>query len=190
MSFTELVLQELTLVSVAADAVYRIVATAAIVVGGGWAYLKYIRGRAFTERLELSVDGTASAVSGVTRVVVSCTVSNVGTRRVQLKKDDSIVAVRVLALQTDPDVGNPEDGDTEEVGGAWVEVNRQAVFEEIGLLEPGESANDAALIQVPQAANPLGAIRLELHVYSAKTGKDWSAKKVVLSPAREHNNAQ
>lgn len=41
----ELFVRDLTLISVVADAVYRLVATAAIIVGGGWAYLKYIRGR-------------------------------------------------------------------------------------------------------------------------------------------------
>jgi len=41
----EIFLRDLTLISVVANAVYRLVTTAAIIVGGGWAYLKYIRGR-------------------------------------------------------------------------------------------------------------------------------------------------
>lgn len=188
MSFTELIVQELTLVSVIADAAYRIVAAIAIVVGGGWAYMKYVRGRTFTERLELSVDGTATVVGdeagGVARVVVSCDVSNVGTRKIRLKKDDSAITVKALALQVDPEgkLEETEEADSE-VGGrvAWMEITRQPAFEELALLEPGESANDAALVQVPQAANPMGAIRLELHVYSAQTGKTWSAKRVVIN---------
>ena len=38
-------LADFTLISLVAETIYRTVAAAAIIVGGGWAYLKYVRGR-------------------------------------------------------------------------------------------------------------------------------------------------
>ena len=96
---------DFTLISTIAETLYRVAATVALIVGGGWAYFTYIRGRTFTERLQLEVWGrlmrpTARTTRGATseamtmRILVSCTARNIGTRKLTFEADASAVTLK------------------------------------------------------------------------------------------------
>ncbi len=85
-----------------ADVVYHLVAAIALVVGGGWAYLKYIRGRTFVRRLDVRATGTVQKTARMIRLVVVVDASNVGLRALEISPPES--GLRVYTLSARPGV--------------------------------------------------------------------------------------
>ncbi|MFG1606056.1 hypothetical protein [Actinoplanes sp. NPDC049265] len=80
------------IVQVAKDATTAL----AVIVGGGWAYLKFARGRLFAPRAELSVAAAMyESVDGL-MVVATVTLVNRGVRRFRLKDDGKVLYVYEL----------------------------------------------------------------------------------------------
>ena len=175
-------LADFTLISLVAETIYRTVAAAAIVVGGGWAYLKYVRGRTFTERLSLSVGGDLQRAEDpdLLRLVIECGASNVGSRKVTIGPDASGVLLKALSLQ---------DGAPQTQGkprrAVWEELVGYPVFDDYSVIEPGETLEDTIVAELPGAG--LRTLRLQLEVYSARGERAWRTSKVVHGPPVRDN---
>jgi hypothetical protein len=143
--------------------VKTIVETAAVIVGGIWAYYKFFRGRTFRPRLELSISGRASEAKGLTNVLISVQLKNVGLSKVAISQEGS--AIRVFA--TDP---AKSDGVAE-----WQRAITVGVFEKHGWIEPGETIADQALISVAGIGHK--AIKIELRLVGS--GIEWNALCII-----------
>jgi hypothetical protein len=139
------------------DVVANVVQTGAIVVGGGWAYLKFVRGRTFRNRAE--VDVSARAVEGGRLLLAEVTVKNAGLSRIMIDNKD------LKLLQLD-DLGRDECDPGITVG--WGDP-RQAtmtvqVFDKHDWVEPSETIREEVLIVPPEADSPVAAYQLRLWV--------------------------
>ena len=68
-----------------ADAVAALTQALAILLGGLWAYFKFVRGRTFAHRLELGIDASTVATAQGTGLKVTATVKNVGLTKLTLR---------------------------------------------------------------------------------------------------------
>ena len=140
-----------------------IVETAAITVGGIWAYYKFFRGRTFRPRLEPAISGRASESKSLTNVLISAQLKNVGLSKVAISKEGS--AIRVFA--TDP---TKTDGVAE-----WQRAITVGVFEKHGWIEPGETIIDQALVSVAGVGHK--AVKLELRLVGDHI--EWNALCII-----------
>lgn len=148
--------------------VVNIVTAVALIIGGGWAYLQYIRGRTFKRRLQVGVSGQVRREHGILKILVDCRAENLGIRRFDVNSEGT--AIRLLASRMDtPPLDEPLEGGWE-VLGVWQAFAPAS-------LELGESMDDAILLDLPDGGQ--SALRLELSV-SLPSGESWRASDVVF----------
>src|SRR2546423_1419284 len=69
------------------QAAAQIAQAAAVVVGGGFAYAKFVRGRTFRPRARLSVSASLHLFEGNHAVVANVSMKNEGLSRIRLEED-------------------------------------------------------------------------------------------------------
>lgn len=154
----------------------RIAATIAIVIGGGWAYFKFIRGRTFRRRLELAVSGEIRRGQGIVYLLTNSSAKNIGLSKFEI--DHEMSGLRVMTHASEAPVQEARLAE-------WQPVSTWPVFEGQELLEPGEPASEELLIEVPEQ-DPL-AFRLQLWV-SSKQGESWEATAIVNLVSGDDND--
>src|SRR5262245_25092379 len=107
------------------------VAAAAIIIGAVWAYYKFLRGRTFSHRAELSILGVLLEGHGRSGIRVRASVKNLGLTKLPLR----LKIVRVLAI-------GEEGWDDSE----WRWVKSVPAFEAHDWLEPQEIVTDELLV--------------------------------------------
>lgn len=174
---------------VLADTLQKVVTSVALLVGGIWAYFRFVSGRTLKRRLEVAVRGEAirSGESDKTRVFVTATAKNVGLARVGLDREET--GLRVLTPEAEgPTVERTAGGGDQVVSATredepptylarWIFLETEPIFTETKGLEPGETATDQILVEVPGIG--LHAVKLELWVASPpkilllRFGRKW-----------------
>jgi hypothetical protein len=186
-----------------ADILQKLAATAAIVVGGTWAYFRFIWGRTLKRRLEIGISGEAIRLSGKIRIIVTASAKNIGLTKVEL--DLPKTGLRVLTQSTEApvdlvgtDAGDNSGGKTtsqDKVEGSkymadWELLDTMSVFTQAPTLEPNEPALDQLLVEIPDGG--FYAVRLELWVAQKKRRlrkqKWWRATAVVRTVAGVDNS--
>ena len=175
------------------DALQKAAATVAIVVGGLWAYFRFVAGRTLKRRLECEISGEAVREGGKIRIVVTARAANVGLAKTALDPGDTGLRVLTQAAEgfaegavelpspaTAPAVapsaaapaGEAEartaagEDEPSEYLARWQLLDTLPVFAETELLEPGERAIDQPLVEIPDGG--FHAVRLELWVASPR----------------------
>ena len=70
--------------------------TLALVLGGLWAYYKYIRGRVFSHRLELTIEGRLLEREAVATLSLEVRVKNVGLARFVIDQERTLLRAVVV----------------------------------------------------------------------------------------------
>ncbi len=145
-----------------------VVTILAILLGGGWAFMKFVWGRTFRERLELAVAGDMRDLGdrGYLRIVMQ--VKNVGLAQVPLTQEGS--GLRVFASTDD------STGDSGVKEPFWNRLTTVPVLNGHEWIEPGESIIDHAMLLLPNHGD--SPCMLQLHLASRK--HSWVARCVVL----------
>lgn len=156
------------------------VQTLAIVVGGTWAFLKYVRGRTFRHRAELEVRARRGTFDGESALIASITLTNAGLSRIRLTPDSARLGVAWLPS------GRWAGG-----AAAWDEEGfapdrSTAVLRAHEAIEPGETIRDEQLL-VPAGSPAAGvpvAYRLRATVVAEhglvrRRPIEWTAYAVV-----------
>jgi hypothetical protein len=153
------------------DAADKVVKIGAIIVGGVWAYYKFIKGRFYRPRLEASVSGEPFRIDNRDYVSVSISLRNVGTSKVEIRQEGT--ALRVFC--------SPVNSTYEEAGGAfkggevvWNRITSLSIFENHGWIESSELIHDKLLVSLPPAQL---AVRLDVRIVGQ--GLEWEAKAIV-----------
>jgi hypothetical protein len=164
-----------------ADGVAALAQAAAIVVGGIWAYFKFIRGRTFAKRAELSV--TPSVLSGQTpKLKVRATLRNAGLSKLPLRTQ----AVFIYGISAAPTADNPIATREEQLGRPkkifaahqWIEAQETVTDELLFLMPDSQFANEREWL----------AFRVECRVYAKRRRKgalNWTASALVPADAGE-----
>jgi hypothetical protein len=153
------------------EAIEHIVTTAAIVIGGVWAYYRFIKDRVYRIRLEPSISGEIIRIDDRELLLVTLELKNAGVAKVNLKQEGSGFRVFTAAEIEYDDVNLVE----------WNRAGTFPVFEDHVWIESGEVIREDHLIAVPYAA--CSSFRLELRIVSEKQAFKSSAVAVSRSEA-------
>jgi hypothetical protein len=143
----------------------------AILVGAAWAYFNYFKGRTYRPRLEPKIAGKLSLNDGVSYLVTTAQLKNVGLSRIQIKQEGT--ALQVFSYYIDAPISKARQLEQK-----YLAIF--SVFEAHGWIEPGEVIEDQNLILLPGGAQP--AIRLELRIVS--DGIEWNTATIVETVSR------
>jgi hypothetical protein len=148
---------------------------AAVIVVGGWAYMKFVRGRVFHSRLELDVAGSAQARVDQATLAISIKVKNVGLSRVDIHQKGS--GLRVLNEKKSAPKGI--------ISAEWHHLGTFPILENHSWIEPGETVGEEMLVILPNDA--LNYVLLELHVASGEMV--WAATRLVAIKTEAESNS-
>src|SRR5215204_594420 len=80
-----------------AEIAQKTAATVVIVGTAGWAYFKFVRGRTFRRRLELTISGEVRRGPGVMYVLTNSTAKNIGLSKFEINHEKSGLRVMTYA---------------------------------------------------------------------------------------------
>ena len=143
----------------------------AVIVGGVWTYLNYVRGRTFRKRLELTPSGTITERDGTLFFSGQSVAKNVGLGKIPIQQRGTGVTLYALRLVPNP-AGEPYT--VEDL------VTALPLFERHGWIEPGEAIADpffTLLPNIPAAQGTLLGVRTVILVSNGKTV--WSASQLI-----------
>ncbi len=145
------------------------IATIIVVIGGGaWAYFKFLRGRTFSQRIELKVTGRFIEKANLMCVVATVQAKNTGLSQVHIFDKFSRVEVSVYEraayefFYADKQEEQPLVVDP----ALWTDPQPFQVFDQLSWLEPNELAIDELMLTLP--SGDYIACRLVLSMTSRK----------------------
>lgn len=166
-------------VATLADVASKAITSAAVLIGGGWAYIKFIRGRTFAYRAELHLHLDLVQLERSRLLQVTVTLTNTGLSRIAL--NERMKAIRIHATT---------NLDAQEIRPArWQRMLTTGCFEHHDWLEAQEAVTDELLYQLPtnSHADPRQVAYQVEAIVGARprtlTGKKvrWHARKILQS---------
>jgi|SRR5215213_527634 len=147
----------------------HLVTIAAIITGGVWAYLRFIRERLNQPRLELRVSGQVLEWGGINYLIITAWLKNIGTAFVDIDKIETGIDIHLYKAS----------GETEEIEWTyWDKGPFFRIFKEHGWTEPGETIVDQILLTLPNVSPP-AVIKLNLIIFSRKFKKEWQSVAII-----------
>jgi hypothetical protein len=134
------------------DIIGTAVTAAAVILGGIWAYFKYVKGRTYRPRLGVGLAGQWRLVDGRRLLHAHITVENIGASKVTLLQRGTGLRVSVLA----------PDQPVAPASAAWEHLRVFEILREHQWIEPGETVSDDLLLNlgIPEPAPTLFEARL------------------------------
>jgi hypothetical protein len=164
-----------------ADGVASLVQAGAIVIGGIWAYFKFVRGRTFAKRAELSVTPTLLPEQRP-KLKVTATLRNAGLSKLPLRTQ----AVFLYGIYAAPTAENPIATGEQQLG------KPKKIFAAHEWIEAQETVTDELLFLVPDSQfaseHDWLAFRVECRVYAKRRrpgALSWTASAVVPAEVGE-----
>jgi hypothetical protein len=134
------------------DIIGTVVTAAAVILGGMWAYFKFVKGRTYRPRLGVRLTGHWRPVDGRHLLHARITVENIGASKVTLLQRGTGLRVSVLA----------PDQPVAQAPVAWEHLKVFEILREHEWTEPGEMVSDDVLLDlgIPEPAPTLFEARL------------------------------
>jgi hypothetical protein len=156
------------------DAFVNVTQSLALICGGVWAYLKFVKGRTFEDRLIPNVSGKFVSIDRSVFLVVTTQLKNVGLSRVAFDQEVSSLVVFEYV-----------PSEAEEI--LSVKNNRLTSFKVFGdkdrYIEPNEVTERQTLIALPRVSS-IGYLEFEV---SSASGYMWRATSIVDGSTLEDN---
>jgi hypothetical protein len=144
-------------------AAQNIVSAAAIIGGAAWGYVKFVKGRTFHRRAELTVDASFVFAGTSPAIRVKATFENTGGANIPLR-------AKAITVET-------YDGKDENGTPAWREVAIAPLFREHDWIESEETIVDDVLVSLPSdGIGDTRAYRVTALVYE-RTGRRYGVLK-------------
>jgi len=161
------------------DTVGSLITSIAIVVGGIWAYFKFVKGRTFRPRIEITMSARWQKIRRRHWLLICIRVKNIGASKVTIQQAGTGLRVSVLAQQQRPPP----------VRASWDSRGMYSIFKDHSWIEPGETVSDDLLLNLGVGPAPVlleGYLILPRRVFG---DTETSAREVipvdaVLSPPR------
>jgi hypothetical protein len=146
---------------------YKFITIIGLVVGGIFAYYKFVRGRIYNLRLEPEVHGEFIEKAGINYLNVTMAVKNIGLSRITIQKEGSALSIFSLNVQEQfPEVHMAE----------WDSVGVFDVYPHNKVLESVETLGEIYLFEITKH-NPQ-AFKIELRIVAKNN--EWTATAVVF----------
>jgi hypothetical protein len=163
-----------------ASLVQSIATTAAIVIGGVWAYYRFFKDRTYWPRLELSVTARATRVGDIPAFLFTTSVHNVGLSRVDVRPRGTALLIESAKPPTRPHRAEEPLN--------WQAFVALEVLAHHGWVEAGERIVEDHVVLEEGASRPLRAtFRI---VQDAKTPKEWSAMVIAARQVESLRDAR
>jgi hypothetical protein len=167
------------------EGVDHLVTAGAVLIGGLWAYFKFIRGRTFANRAELHISSYIDDTEGRRSIGVGVRLENAGLTKIDLAKNRGIVWVYGTS-------GSEWSGGR---NAKWHQLMLTLVLVDHKWIEAQETIEDDVLIPVPITMDGIDAIvayRLHAEVWAVKKllhrkGVRWSGNAIVTLPKAPTN---
>ncbi len=144
------------------DVADKAIKTIALLIGAGWTYLNYLRGRTFKNRLEVEATGELFERAGAHYLLATCRLKNVGLSEFPIQQRGTACTVYAL---TDADMHPSKPVDIFEI------------FQEHDWIEPAEVISHPELVPLPfYGSNLVGIL---LHVRVVSRGIEWGGSCIV-----------
>jgi hypothetical protein len=167
-------------VKTATEVVSNVVTSGAVVIGGIWAYFKFIRGRVFARRAELDVSPALERTAGSLYLLIKVTLTNTGLSRLPLNENLKVVRLSGITGQAD---SHPSAAEWERIlslpilkDHAWLEAQEtvtDTVVYSLGRSD-GMNARHTAYQVEAMAATPRRMI--------TRRGLRWQSRAIVFLP--------
>jgi hypothetical protein len=120
------------------DAIGKIITGLAVIIGGTWAYFKFVRGRTLRPKLSIEMSGQWIKTGRKHWLHVRIKVKNIGTSKVALEQEGTWLEVSVLAesQSSPPDYAN------------WKSAEKYEVLDDHAWIEPGETVSDDLMLNL------------------------------------------
>jgi hypothetical protein len=142
------------------DILGTVVTAAAVILGGMWAYFKFVKGRTYRPRLGVRLAGQWRPVNGRQLLHARITVENIGASKVTLLQRGTGLRVSVLA----------NDQPVAPASVAWEHLKVFEILREHEWIEPGETVSDEVLLNLG-IAEPAPAL------FEARLVWRWSKRR-------------
>jgi hypothetical protein len=158
--------------------VTNVTTTIALVFGGVWTYFRFLRGRTFSPRLEIAIEGTVSDFGDAACIRVGVKVRNVGLSRIAIAQKGTGILFSTY----------PKDHYRAVTHQAiWGNCTAFPLLENHDSIEPQEEVNEVVLIAV--STQGVIAWKLEALLFSPKRAFRervlWSASAIVFNQRDE-----
>jgi hypothetical protein len=120
------------------EVISNIATSSAIVVGGIWAYFKFIRGRVFARRAELQVAAAIEKGVGAEYLTIAVTLKNTGLSKLPL--NNNMKVARVLGLT--------HDGSHHPSSPGWERIATLPILQHHEWLEAQETVTDTVIYRL------------------------------------------
>jgi hypothetical protein len=140
----------------------------AIVLAGIGAYYKFFKGRVHVSRLEPKISGSVVCKDGISYLLVTASVRNIGLSKVEITHDVS--GFRVTSHKPMPNITAPQIV-------YWRDPAVFDVFVDDPWIEPGEAVEEQHLVAIPNCEAEHFAFNLELRIVSKNA--NWQANAIV-----------
>jgi hypothetical protein len=162
--------------------VQQLATTSAVLVGGGWAYLKYVRGRVYARRAELNVQANLYVTPGGLMAVAKITLVNKGVARLVFEPGAKVAFLYGARNSPSGPISAPEEE----------KLVAAEIFADHGWVEAQESIAEEAVFMLSEV--DWSTLRFEAQVWGRRRrglwrwrrrarGTRWVASVVVPGPA-------
>ncbi|NIA30934.1 MAG: hypothetical protein GWP06_13605 [Actinobacteria bacterium] len=149
--------------------VNQIIASFGLILGGIFAYYKFIKGRFYKFRLEPNVSGEVVQKDENKYLIATIHLKNIGISRIPIQNEGTALSLYFsetgFAALDEPYIME------------WNESIPVSIFEDVEQLESGETIGKKYLISLPRKTPP--AIKMELRVVAQEF--EWTATAIIIS---------
>jgi hypothetical protein len=165
--------------------IYNFTTSGAVVIGGIWAYFKFIRGRTFSHRAELAVTPAIQRCNGWKYLHVTMALKNTGLSKLPISDDMKYIQLYGMA----------NDGDDSASTVEWKWLLTKRVFDQHAWVEAQETVTDTVVFRLQDAraqAHDDSVYQVEVWLGAPRSritrkGSLWHARTVIFSSADSPN---
>jgi hypothetical protein len=166
----------------ATDVANNIVTSCAVLIGGVWAYFKFIRGRTFAHRAELNVSPSLERSADALYLSVTVTLKNTGLSKLPLNSNMKIVRLFGITHEADRSVR----------AAGWERILTIPILDQHAWLEAQEAVTDTVVYSLHSTDGKdsgYGAYQVEALVGAprrliTRKGTRWQSRAVVFLSAK------
>jgi hypothetical protein len=153
-------------VKTVADIIGTLVTALALLIGAVWAYYRFVKGRTFRPRLEVSMGGEWLTVHGKRLLLARVRVKDIGASVVRLRQEGTGLRV-----------SSPVDSDAPGAVG-WEPGHVYTILEKHEWIEPGETVSDDVLLHL--AVTEGQPVLFETRLVWNRSGLRWKKRNIVV----------
>lgn len=144
------------------DIMGTLVTAGAVVVGGLWAYFRFVRDRVYRPRLEVGLFGQWRDVAGASVLHARVTVKNIGATDVELLQEGTALIVESMQVEQPATPSSVQ----------WTPLQASAILEDHQWIEPNETVSDDLFLRLGVSAPEPMLFRCSLRWKWGRRGGD------------------